>query len=340
MRKYRKREHIENYLRTTYVGNPMFEDVFLYHNALPDIDFDEIDTSTIFLDKKISFPLLINAITGGNSFSEEINNSLAEIAKTFNIPMAVGSQTIALEDKDTIGSFQCARKIIGDGILLGNINGHTSLEDAKRAVDMIEADGMQIHLNPAQELSMEEGDRTFKDILLNIERIVNGLEVPVIVKEVGFGISKDVAKKLYSIGVKNIDISGFGGTNFLEIENLRTPDEDISELFGWGIPSAMSLIEVKALEYEDLTIIGSGGIKNALDLVKCIVIGASIGAISGELLSYLVHGGYEYAHQYIENIVYKSKMIMLLTGAKNIEELQNVNYRVTGKLRELVDYDK
>ncbi|RVU54593.1 type 2 isopentenyl-diphosphate Delta-isomerase [Anaerosphaera multitolerans] len=340
MRKYRKREHIENYLRTTYIGNPMFEDIFLYHNSLPEIDFNEIDTSVMFLDKKVDFPLLINAITGGNEFSQDINNSLARIAKNFNIPMAVGSQTIALEDEDTAESFQCARKTIGDGILLANINGHSTVEDAKRVVEMIDANGVQIHLNPAQELSMEEGDRSFKNILSNIENIVNEVDVPVIVKEVGFGISKDVAKKLYSVGVKYIDISGFGGTNFLEIENLRTPENDLSELYSWGIPTAMSLIEISALEYDDLVLIGSGGIKNALDLVKSIVLGASIAAISGELLSYLIHGGYEYAYKYVEDIIYKTKMIMLLTGAKNIEELKNVNYRVTGKLRELVDYDK
>lgn len=341
MRKYRKREHIENYLRTTFIGNPMFEDVFLYHNALPEFDFKDIDTSTEFLNKKVEFPLMINAMTGGNDFSESINESLALLAKEFKIPMAVGSQTIALEDDDTRKSFECVRKTIGeDGIVLANLSGHASVEDAKCAIDMIKADGIQIHLNPAQELAMEEGERCFTNIISNIEKIVSGVDVPVIVKEVGFGISKDVSKILYGAGVRNIDVSGFGGTNFLEIENLRNPEDDLTELYGWGIPTAMSLIETVELGYKDLDIIASGGIKNAQDIVKSMVLGASMVGVSGEILSYLVHGGYDYTEKYIANLIYRSKMLMLLTGAKNIEELRGLEYRVTGKLRELVNYDK
>ncbi|EFI41838.1 MULTISPECIES: type 2 isopentenyl-diphosphate Delta-isomerase [Peptoniphilus] len=340
MRKYRKREHVENYLRSTYVGNPLFEDVFLYHNSLPECDFNEIDTSTVFLNKKVDFPLIINAMTGGSEFAEGINLSLARVAKEFNIPMAVGSQTIVFEDKDARKSFECVRETLGDGIVLSNLSGHATVDEAKYAIDMIKADGIQIHLNPAQELAMEEGDRGFKGIIKNISKIVEGVDVPVIVKEVGFGISKDVAVKLYDAGVRYIDVSGFGGTNFFEVENLRVPSNDLSELYGWGIPTAMSLIEVNSLGYKDLNMISSGGIKNSLELVKSIVLGASMTAISGEILTYLIHGGYEYTMQYISNIIYKSKVTMLLTGAKNISELSRVNYRVTGKLRELVDYDK
>lgn len=340
MRKYRKREHIENYLRTTFVGNPMFEDVFLYHNSLPECDFYEIDTSTTFLNKKVDFPLMINAMTGGSDFSENINESLAYVAKKFNIPMAVGSETIALEDQDAKKSFQVVRDIVGDGIVIANLSGHASVEEAKKAVDIISADGLQIHLNPAQELAMDEGDRSFKNVLLNIENIVKELEVPVIVKEVGFGISQDVAKRLYGVGVRHIDVSGFGGTNFLEVENLRAPENDLSELYSWGIPTAMSLIEVAELNYDELSIISSGGVKSSLDVIKSIVLGASMVGISGEILTYLIHGGAEYTMQYIENLIYKSKMIMMLTGAKNVSELKNLDYKVTGKLRELVDYDK
>lgn len=340
MRKYRKREHIENYLRSTYVGNPLFEDVFLYHNSLPQFDFDEIDTSLNFLNKKIAFPIMINAITGGTDFSEEINRNLATIAKNFNIPMAVGSQVIALEDEDAKKSFKCVREIYDDGLIIANINGHLGVEDAKKSIDMIHADAIQIHLNPAQELAMKEGDRHFRDVLKNISEIVSEVEVPVIVKEVGFGISKKVAKTLYSVGIRYIDVSGFGGTNFFEVENLRTPDVDISELYSWGIPTAMSLIECSSLKLEGLNLISSGGIKSSLDLVKSLAIGADIGAISGEILTYLVHGGVEYTMEYLDNIIYKTKMLMLLTGAKNIKELRKVKYKVTGQLRELVDYDK
>ena len=336
MRKYRKREHIENYLRSSYTGSPLFDDVMLMHNSLPECDFYEVDTSTIFLNKKINFPLMINAMTGGSDFTEDINRDLSKIAKEFNLPMAVGSQTIALEDKDAIKSFKIVRDNMKDGIVLGNLSGRATIDEAKFAVEMIGADGLQIHLNPAQELAMEEGDRTFRGILTNIEKIVSSLDVPVIVKEVGFGMNKDVVKKLYDIGVRIVDVSGYGGTNFMEVENLRNPENDLSELYSWGIPTAMSVIGAKSLGLDNLQIISSGGVKNSLDVVKSIVIGADMVAISGEILSYLVHGGYEYTMQYLAGLIYKTKIVMTLTGAKNIEELKESKYLITGKLQDLL----
>ena len=337
MRKYRKTEHIENFLRTTYVGDTLFSDIFLYNDSLPEINYDEIDTSLNFLNKKVKFPLMINAMTGGSDLSEEINRSLANVASEYDLPMAVGSQTIALEDKDSRKSFEIVREIIKDGIVISNLSGFASTEDAKLAVDLLRADAIQIHLNPAQELVQVEGERNFCGILNNIEKIVNTSEVPVIVKEVGFGMSPKTVKKLYDIGVRYVDISGYGGTNFFEIENLRDPNSDISDLFSWGIPTALSLIETKKLAYDDMYIIASGGIKTSVDIVKSLCIGADMTAISGEILSYIVRGGYEYTLRYIDGLMEKTKMLMMLNGAKNISELQKVDYKVTGKLRELLE---
>lgn len=337
MRKYRKTEHIENFLRSTYVGDPLFSDIFLYNDSLPEINYDEIDTSLNFLNKKVKFPLMINAMTGGSDLSEEINRSLANVAAEYDLPMAVGSQTIALEDKDSRKSFEIVREIIKDGIVISNLSGFASTEDAKLAVDLLRADAIQIHLNPAQELVQVEGERNFCGILNNIEKIVNTSEVPVIVKEVGFGMSQKTVKKLHDVGVKYVDISGFGGSNFFEIENLREPNADISDLFSWGIPTALSLIETKKLAYDDMYIIASGGIKTSVDIVKSLCIGADMTAISGEILSYIVRGGYEYTLRYIDGLMEKTKMLMMLNGAKNISELQKVDYKVTGKLRELLE---
>lgn len=337
MRKYRKQEHIENYLRTSYVGNPLFDDVFLYNNSLPEIDFSEIDTSTVFLDKKINFPLMINAMTGGNEFSEDINRDLAGVANEFRIPMAVGSEKIALEDEDARESFEIVREIIKDGIVISNLSGEATVEEAKRAVDLVRADAIQIHLNPAQELAQPEGNRKFRNILQNIDLIVARMDVPVIVKEVGFGLSKDVIKTLYNIGVRSVDVSGSGGTNFIEIENLRNVDNDLSELYSWGIPTALSVIEAKKLGLNDLEIISSGGVKTASDIIKSLVIGADMTAISGEILSYIIHGGYDYTLEYISNLIYKTKMIMLLLGAKNLGEVKAQKYKVTGKLKDLLE---
>lgn len=336
MRKYRKREHIENYLRSSYTGNPLFDDVLLLHNSLPECDFYEVDTSTMFLNKKINFPLMINAMTGGSDFTEDINRDLSLIAKEFNLPMAVGSQTLAMEDKDAIKSYQIVRENMEDGIVLGNLSGRATVDEAKFAVEMIGADGLQIHLNPAQELAMDEGDRTFRGILTNIEKIVAALDVPVIVKEVGFGMSKEVVKRLYDSGVRIVDVSGYGGTNFMEVENLRNPENDLSELYSWGIPTAMSVIGAKSLNLDDLQIISSGGVRNSLDIAKSIAIGADMVAISGEILSYLIHGGYEYTMQYLAGLIYKTKIVMTLTGSKNIEELKKTKYFITGRLKDLL----
>lgn len=336
MRKARKKEHVENYLRTSFKGDNLLSDVYLPHNALPELNFNDIDTSLVFLGKKIDYPILINAMTGGSEFSEEINRDLSNIAKDFNIPMAVGSETIALEEKEAEKSFRVVRDTIGDeGIVIGNIGGLSSPEDAKIAIDILRADALQIHLNVAQELVMDEGDRDFKGVLKNIESIVNSVEVPVIVKEVGFGISYDVAKKLYDVGVRHIDVSGYGGTNFIEIENLRNPSMDFADLYSWGIPTAASIIQVRKLP-DDLSIIASGGIRTSMDIIKSIVLGADIAGISGEILSYLVHGGLLNAKEYMDNTIYKLKVIMLLLGKKDLKELREVDYKLTGKLREII----
>lgn len=336
MRKARKKEHVENYLRTSFKGDNLLSDVYLPHNALPELNFNDIDTSLVFLGKKIDYPILINAMTGGSEFSEEINRDLSNIAKDFNIPMAVGSETIALEEKEAEKSFRVVRDTIGDeGIVIGNIGGLSSPEDAKIAIDILRADALQIHLNVAQELVMDEGDRDFKGVLKNIESIVNSVEVPVIVKEVGFGISYDVAKKLYDVGVRHVDVSGYGGTNFIEIENLRNPSMDFAELYSWGIPTAASIIQVRKLP-DDLRIIASGGIRTSMDIIKSIVLGADIAGISGEILSYLVHGGILNAKEYMDNTIYKLKVIMLLLGKKDLKELREVDYKLTGKLREII----
>ena len=337
MRKQRKKEHVENYLRTTYRGDTLLGDVFLQHNALPNLRLEDIDTRTTFLGKNVDYPIIINAMTGGSEFTQEINRDLSLLAKEFNIPMAVGSQTIALcEEEECRNSFRVVRDNISkDGIVIANLNARASLEEVKLAIDIIEADAIQLHLNPAQEVVMLEGDRDFTGILNNIENIVKELDKPVIIKEVGFGISKEVATKLYDVGVRHIDISGFGGTNFIEIENIRFNNIDFSDMYSWGIPTALALVKCRELP-KDLDLIASGGIRDSIDIIKALVLGGNMVGISGELLSYLLHGGYEGAKDYLEAIIYKIKILMLLLGKQNIEELKDTDYKIVGELKELI----
>ncbi len=337
MRQYRKKEHIENYLRCSYQGNTLFDDVFITHDALPGLALEDVDLSIDFLGKKSNYPIFINAMTGGSEFSMTTNEELADIAAHFNIPMAVGSQTIGIEDPDTIESFTIVREKNPEGIIMANLSGNASVEDARKAIDMIDADGLQIHLNVAQELAMKEGDRDFRAIPENIQAIVAGVDIPVIVKEVGFGISKETAQKLYDLGVRYIDVAGHGGSNFIEIENLRNPHVDLSELYCWGIPTAYSLIRAKQLEHEDLQILASGGIRNSLEVLKALAIGADMVGICGELLNYLVHGGYDHGVNYIEHLMTQLKMLMLLSGVDNVKDARNIPYKTSGRLFELLN---
>lgn len=336
MRQERKREHVESYLKTEYVGDNLFKDIYIENNSLPGINFEEIDTKVSFLGKTVDFPLMINAMTGGTDELSSINEDLARIARDFNIPMAVGSQKIGIEYPECKESFKIARDILGkDGILIGNLSANASLEELKEASSMIEADAMQLHLNVCQEMFMEEGDRNFKDIEKNIEYLSKNYEKPIIIKEVGFGISATVSKKLTKLGINHIDIAGTGGTNFIEIEDMRNFNKDYSDMYHWGIPTAKALIDCKR-ENPDNFYISSGGVNNADSIIKSFILGANFTAISGEVLRYLMHGGFDEAEKYVEDIIEKSKIIMMLLGVKKIEDLKNVDYTLTGRLKELI----
>lgn len=336
MRQERKREHVESYLKTEYVGDNLFKDIYIENNSLPGINFEEIDTKVSFLGKTVDFPLMINAMTGGADELSSINEDLARIARDFNIPMAVGSQKIGIECPECKESFKIARDILGkDGILIGNLSANASLEELKEASSMIDADAMQLHLNVCQEMFMEEGDRNFKDIEKNIEYLSKNYEKPIIIKEVGFGISATVSKKLTKLGINHIDISGTGGTNFIEIEDMRNFNKDYSDMYHWGIPTAKALIDCKR-ENPDNFYISSGGVNNADSIIKSFILGANFTAISGEVLRYLMHGGFDEAEKYVEDIIEKSKIIMMLLGVKKIKDLKNINYTLTGRLKELI----
>lgn len=336
VRSQRKRDHIDEFMKKDWGGDTGFDDIFLPHQALPEIDFEQLDTSVTFLGKKVGFPLMINAMTGGFDGAYKINEQLATLAKKYSIPMAVGSQSIAVKDADYKDSFTIVRKTNPQGIVIGNLNAFVSVDEAKRAVDMLEADALQIHLNPAQEIVMPEGDRDFTGRDAHIEALVKTLNVPVIVKEVGFGISQKAAKQLAGVGVKHIDVAGFGGTNFIQIESGRRDDFHFDELKNWGIPTALALIECrKALS--DTFLIASGGMRHADDLIKALCIGANMIGMSGTVLKPLLREGFDGADAFIENIMYKTRIMMLLLGAERVDELTRVPYRITGRLRELLE---
>ena len=336
-REKRKDEHIKYFLSANNISSNGFEDVVLQNNSLPDVDFDEITTEYVFLNKYIDSPLMINAMTGGTEYTEDISRKLSRLAVKFNIPIAVGSQTIAFENTKAADTFRRVREINRDGIVIANLSANMDIDSAYKAIDMIEADAVQLHLNIAQEMCMAEGDRSFRGALENIKEITALSEVPVIVKETGFGMSFETAARLYAAGVRYVDISGRGGTNFVSIESLRNVERDCSFMKDWGIPTALSLLECRKAN-SDLFLICSGGITKPEEVIKALCMDADMVALGGVILRILIEKGYDAAEKYMEKLIYEARVLMLLLGAKDVTELKNVSYLLKGELRELYSY--
>lgn len=334
-RRQRKDQHIENYLKTRTRGTTLLDCVYIEHNALSDVSLKQIDTSVEFMGQKIAMPLMVDAITGGGDSSASINEDLSSICESINIPMAVGSESIALTDESSRESFELVKQK-ENLIRVGNLGFERNYDDFIFARDLIDAKAMQVHLNIAQELVMKEGDNDFHSSIDIIGELVEKFPYPIIVKETGSGISKEVAQKLLEKNVQYIDVAGRGGTNFIEIEDLRDFEMDYSDLYNWGIPTAKSIIDVRSVS-EDVFIIASGGIKTAMDVVKSIIIGADMTAMTGEVLNYLLRGGYQACEDFLKEINHKIKIIMALLGVRNIEELKKVDYKLIGELKELVE---
>ncbi|MCM2677393.1 type 2 isopentenyl-diphosphate Delta-isomerase, partial [Alkalicoccobacillus plakortidis] len=260
----------------------------------------------------------------------EINKKLASMCNKYSIAMAVGSQKASLKDRSERKTFEVVRKYNEDGLLFANIGAECSLEYAKEAVKMISADALQLHLNHIQELVMPEGDRNFVNRLHNISKIVEKIGVPVIVKEVGFGISMETVETLESIGVQYIDISGRGGTNFSKIENERN-NHSYLELFNeWGISTPSSLIEALSVAKQS-SIISSGGLTNGLDIVKSLALGAKICGLSYPVLKALNENGVEGLDTFIQSLQKQITFIMTALGTPTIDDLNNTDIVITGE---------
>lgn len=261
------------------------------HEALPELDLDRIDTSLSLFGKQLAAPILISSMTGGTADAGVINLRLAEAAQEIRIAMGVGSQRAAIEHPEQARTFQ-VRRAAPDILLFANLgavqlNYGYGIEQCRRAVDMIQADGLILHLNPLQEAVQDGGDTNFAGLANKIEAVCKQIEVPVIAKEVGWGISERSAKRLADCGVAAIDVAGAGGTSWSQVEMHRSPDEFTRQLaatfVGWGIPTADSILNVKKAA-PDMTVFASGGIRDGLDIAKCIALGATLGGMAGQFL--------------------------------------------------------
>lgn len=299
------------------------------HNALPEISASEIDTSITFVKKQLKFPLMFSGMTGGYPKAETINRLLAIVCQDRGIAMGVGSQRLTLKSKTFDKSFSVVRKYAPSIPVVGNI-GATEIENLKntspiqRMVDLIRADALAVHLNPLQEYLQPEGNTNFSGVLSGIENLAAKLSVPLIVKEIGAGISQSVAKKLFNAGVTIIDTAGAGGTSWSGIEIIRRKDPLLATVFwDWGIPTSDSIINVRKVSPR-MYIIGSGGIRTGSDIAKALALGADMAATAAPVLSALYDGKEKNIHNLLDLWEKELRGVMFLTGVKSISDLKRL----------------
>jgi len=337
-----------------------FENYRFIHQALPELDLNEIDTSTTIFGKKLNLPLMISPLVGGIAAGENINKKLAKVAQELNIAMGVGSQRLVLEELDnglTLRSFQI-RDIAPDILLFSNIgavqlNYGFTIKHCRKSIKMINADGLILHLNSMQEVFQPEGNYNFSNLQEKIKNICDNLEYPVIVREVGFGISSETAEKLILANVSGIDVGGSGGTSWIEVEKQRTEFEtlkNVAEIFkDWGIPTSESILavkktmdklfnlkksnnksknnSVKSNETCKFVLIASGGIRDGLDIAKAIALGADLVGIALPVLK-KINISIDACISYIKELELGLKIAMFGIGAKSIEELKNTSFLI------------
>lgn len=330
--KNRKDEHIKYALKYKSKYNS-FDDIELIHSSLPKYNLQEIDISTEFAGKKYEYPFFINAMTGGSEISKEINRKLARIASECGILFVTGSYSPILKNPED-DSFIIIKKENPEILLGTNIGIDKSYKDAKRAVDDLNPLFLQVHINLMQELIMSEGSRNFKEWENNLKDMIKYLNIPIILKEVGFGMDIKTLEKGIELGIKTFDISGKGGTNFAYIENSRNYIKNrFRYLEEWGQSTVVTLIQAK--KYSDkVEILASGGVRHPLDIIKSLVLGAKASGISGKILELINNYSVEDVIDIINNWKEECKIIMCGLNCKNIEELKKIEYVVYGKVKD------
>jgi len=298
------------------------------HEALPELDLNRVDATLRLFGKTLSAPILISSMTGGTDRAGTINLRLAEAAQTVGVAMGVGSQRAALEHPEQAATFQ-VRRVAPDILLFANLgatqlNSGYALDHCRRAVDMLQADALILHLNPLQEAVQAGGDVNFAGLAKKIEGICKKLEAPVIAKEVGWGISERTARLLADCGVAAIDVAGAGGTSWSQVEMHRAPDEFTRQLaatfVGWGIPTAES-IQIVRKAAPNMTVFASGGLKDGLDIAKCIALGASLGGMAGQFLKAAAVST-ESAVEMMKLTKRQIEVTMFACGATSLNELR------------------
>jgi isopentenyl-diphosphate delta-isomerase len=346
----RKADHMRLATEETALARrgPGFDDVSFVHDALPEVDFERLDPSVEFLGRRLSLPLVIASMTGGHPDGARVNGTLARAAERHGLAMGVGSQRAALREPALADTYGIARREAPGAFLMANVGAPQlvaqgdapplSVDDVKRLAEMISANAVIVHLNALQELIMPEGDRRAFGWLAAIERLVAGLELPVVAKETGGGVSERVARRLVDAGVAAIDVGGRGGTSFAAIEGLRATEQgdrrgsELAQRFAdWGIPTAAS---VALAARAGRPIIATGGIRSGLDAGRAIALGATAVGVARPLLQAVLDGGDEAVDGWLARFREALLATMFLTGSGTIADLARVQVVISGATAE------
>ena len=338
----RKRDHLLICCeKPIEAGDAGFEDVRLVHNALPECNMDAIETKTQFLGRTLNSPLFIAAMTGGHPDTLEVNRRLARAADRYNLGMGVGSQRAALEKPELEDSFTIVREEAPRAFLCANL-GIIQLRDhgiewAERAVEMIDAQAIAIHVNSLQEAIQPEGDHNAEGCLDALRNLCDEFPLPVIVKETGSGISAGTARIIRGAGADAIDIGGYGGTSWAKIERLRADDSGLADLgeafLSWGIPTVVSLCEVRTAGGP---IIATGGLRSGIDIAKAVALGASLGGMALPLLKPAMESE-DALFAAVERIHRELCVAMFLTGSRTTRDLRHARAYITGLTRQMIE---
>ncbi|MGB7358924.1 MAG: type 2 isopentenyl-diphosphate Delta-isomerase [Mycobacterium sp.] len=328
----RKNDHVNRALEQQRAGGRGndFDAVAFVHHALAGIDNADISLDTLLAGMHWKTPFFINGMTGGSELTGAINRELAIAARETGIPIASGSMSAYFKNETTADTFRVLRRENPSGVVMANVNANATVDLAKRAVDLLEANALQIHLNSVQEIVMPEGDRSFGSWPRQIELIVSALEVPVIVKEVGFGLSRKTVESLRAAGVSVADVGGRGGTNFADIENSRRQSADYSFITGWGQSATACLLDSYGIG--GIQLAASGGVRSPLDVARGLALGASAVGVAGCFLEALATHGTEALIAMIRTWDEQLRQIMTVLGVRTPDEFTNCDLLLTAPL--------
>lgn len=340
--KQRKKDHVELSVsgEVDYQSSTGFERYQFVHDALPEVDVNEVSTETTLLGRTFSFPLFISSMTGGYTDAGAVNAIIAELCEEYNLPFGVGSQRIMLEDPDAVSSFSVVREKAPSAFIAANIGGAQlvgglSQDDLNLLISSIEADAVIVHLNPLQELMQPEGDRNFRGIEDGIKQLCSDSDVPVIVKETGAGISGAVGRRLLEAGVSVIDVAGAGGTSWAKVENERASNKNPDHHFDdWGLSTLDCVLELNELREEyDFEFIASGGLRSSHDIAKTLCLGADFGAAAQPIIQAIVNDGFEGLKTLYQQWQKQLVTILTLLGCEQLSDLDPSHLKIRGQER-------